>query len=109
MKYLTGREKITILAILLSTILAILIIRHIGSARRYEEMFVSKTWYYSLDGGNKWMERAEPGLKKFDSESNPVHQFDQWGTGKWLDENTILWRSLDGQEAIWKAFDESPY
>jgi len=80
-----------------------------GENLRFKNAFTSKQWYYSTDGGKSWNGRAEDGLKEFDIEGNPVHKDPVWGTGKWKNSNTILWKAINDSEAIWKAFETPPY
>ncbi|MEJ0055054.1 MAG: glycosyltransferase family 87 protein [Bacteroidota bacterium] len=80
----------------------------IAKAKEYASAFPKKEWYYSVDGGKTWVERAEGGLKNFDSHGDPIHVLTAWKTGRWVDANTILWVSVVGNEAVWKAIYEPP-
>ena len=77
--------------------------------RGYAAAFPTKTWYYSMDGGKTWVDRAEGGLKGFDDDGYPINTSDAWNHSEWQDENTIYWRATNGNEAIWKAFTNQPF
>ncbi|MBY0435254.1 MAG: hypothetical protein K2U26_14190 [Cyclobacteriaceae bacterium] len=98
-----------VIAISLISFFVVKTIREAAKTREYASAFPSKTWYYSLDGGKTWQDRAESGLKGFDEDGIPIHLSDAWNQAEWQDENTILWTATNGNESIWKAFDSPPF
>jgi hypothetical protein len=80
-----------------------------AKVRGYAKAFSTKTWYYSLNGGKTWDDRAESGLKGFDDDGMPIHKSEAWISAEWQDENTILWKASNGNESIWKVFANPPF
>ena len=80
----------------------------ITKSKAYAVAFPTKTWYYSVDGGQQWLGEAVGDLKGFDQNGQPIHVSEAWLPGKWEDENTILWKAMNGSESVWKAFDGPP-